>query len=139
MSWLTPLITLFTIIYGQVTLDVYSCIRINSITSLNPVPSSSFSINITFDNNYDTKIITSTYTSATINNINDEYCNLYDTSSISLTTHNPFKALNIQLRFLSSWIYADFVQATPFFFNYNGPLNGATTGNINFDLYHKIS
>ena len=120
-------------------MDVYSCIKINSIAGLDPIPLSSFFINITFDNNDATKILTSSYNGGNINNINDEYCNLYDTSSITLTTHNPFKALNIQLRFLNSWVYADFVQTTPYFFNYNGPLNGATTGNINFDLYHKIS
>ena len=139
MSWIGVFVSFFIINYGQVSLDVYSCIKINDITGLNPVPSSPFFINITFDNNYDTKIITSTYNGGNINDINEEYCNLYETSLINITTHNPFKGINIQLRFLGSWVYADFVQTTPYYFKYNGLISGDTIGSINFDLYHKMS
>ena len=130
---------LISLLHGQTSLEGYSCIHINSITGINPTPSSSFRITITFDNDNSAPVLTGTYSGSNINNINDEYCKTYDTNSITLTTQTPFKASNIQLRFLGAYVYADFTDISPYFVNYNVPVNGDRSGNINFDLYHKFS
>ena len=87
-------------VYGETLLNIYSCIKFNSISNLFPLPSNYFDINIMFDNNISTLIDTNSFPNITnplINGsiLNDEYCNLYSTKNIQIITYKPYSAISI--------------------------------------------